>query len=405
MILTNLKVLLHHLTPKFYLTKLAGCFASKNLGSITTLAIKTFANHYNINMNEAKNPNFNYYATFNDFFTRELAEGARSIVKEPNSIAMPVDGTMAQLGDITYGRLIAAKGQDYSLRDLVGGDKDLASTFKDGKFACIYLSPKNYHRIHMPCEGVLRKMIFVPGKFYSVNPTYVANIDNLFTKNERAVCIFDTPFGPMAMILVGATIVGSIATSWAGRVYPKNRTSTSTFNYQKKPAIKLNKGEEMGQFYLGSTVILLFAKDAINFNDQVCVGEEVTLGTLLANANANATSTLTLPHTENASEAESKQENPQEELTEKVSANKNETLAKSESKSLDESKNESPYKPQNNTANEDSSNQSAPKAPGAKDATKATDKPTPQRTTNAMSEPSTKKSSVKTRITKHKTTK
>ena len=401
MILTNLKVLLHHLTPKFYLTKLAGCFASKNLGSITTLAIKTFANHYNINMNEAKNPNFNYYATFNDFFTRELAEGARSIVKEPNSIAMPVDGTMAQLGDITYGRLIAAKGQDYSLRDLVGGDKDLASTFKDGKFACIYLSTKNYHLIHMPCEGVLRKMIFVPGKFYSVNPTYVANIDNLFTKNERAVCIFDTPFGPMAMILVGATIVGSIATSWAGRVYPKNRTSTSTFNYQKKPAIKLNKGEEMGQFYLGSTVILLFAKDAINFNGQVCVGEEVTLGTLLA----NATSTLTLPHTENASEAESKQENPQEELTEKVNANKNETLAKSESKSLDESKNESPYKPQNNTANEDSSNQSAPKAPGAKDATKATDKPAPQRTTNAMSEPSTKKSSVKTRITKHKTTK
>lgn len=287
MILTNLKVLIHHLTPKFLLTKLAGFFANKNLGAITTLVIEKFAAHYKINLTEAKQPNPKDYKTFNDFFTRELVDNARPIVPESDAIAMPVDGTMAEFGNISFGRLIAAKGQDYSLRELLGDNQELTNEFTDGKFACIYLSPKDYHRIHMPFTGKLRKMIFIPGKFYSVNPTYVAKIDNLFTKNERAVCIFDTDFGPMALVLVGATIVGSIATTWAGRVYPTNRKQTTTYEYINEAAITINKGEEMGKFLLGSTVICLFPKNSINFAENIKTCDKVQLGTILGNIQQN----------------------------------------------------------------------------------------------------------------------
>lgn len=286
MIFENLKVLVHHLTPKFLLTKLAGFLAEYPLGSFTTLMIKKFSEVYQINFSECVKEHPEDFKTFNEFFTRELKPNARSICEEPNSLAMPVDGTMAEFGKISYGRLIAAKGQDYSLRDLLGGNSEISNPFDDGDFACIYLSPTNYHRIHMPITGTLKKMIFVPGKFFSVNPTYVAKIDNLFTRNERAVCIFDTAIGPIAMVLVGATIVGSIATKWAGRVYPKNRNGITVYDYLDNEQITINKGEEMGRFYLGSTVITIFPKDTIKFIENIKTGEAVQLGTELASFNS-----------------------------------------------------------------------------------------------------------------------
>ncbi|MDD6177670.1 MAG: archaetidylserine decarboxylase [Ruminobacter sp.] len=287
MIVTNLKVFIHHLTPKFLLTKLAGFFADKNLGFITTSFIKIFVRHYKIDMSEALREKVEDYKTFNEFFVRELKDGARPIVEGEDTIASPVDGTMAEFGKISYGRLIAAKGQDYSLKELLGDDKDEAQKFIDGTFACIYLAPSNYHRIHMPVTGKLRKMIFVPGKFYSVNPTYVQKIDNLFTKNERAICFFDTPCGPMAMVLVGATIVGSIITKWAGKVYPSNRKTTTTYNYNGDDQITINKGEEMGQFCLGSTVITIFGKDAVTLEESLKTGYTMKLGQKLGLINSS----------------------------------------------------------------------------------------------------------------------
>ncbi len=278
---TNCKVFLHHITPKFLLTKSVGLLASKELGWFTQLLIKKFAKTYHVDMSEAKEPNFEAYKTFNAFFTRELKDDARPICEGDNTVAMPVDGTMAEFGTAKYGRLIAAKGQDYSLRNLLGGSDQLANEFQDGNFACIYLSPSNYHRIHMPVTGKLRQMIFIPGEFYSVNPTYVAHIDNLFTKNERCVCIFDTEFGAMAMVLVGATIVGSIATKWAGRVYPENRNSITIFDYQSEDIV-LEKGTEMGQFYLGSTVITVVPPKAWDFIDTLKTGDAVRFGQQLA---------------------------------------------------------------------------------------------------------------------------
>jgi phosphatidylserine decarboxylase len=287
MIYTNIKVLIHHLTPKFMLTKLAGILASHQLGSLTTFMIKKFAAHYKINMSEAKKETPEEYKTFNEFFTRELKDNARPIYENENSVTMPVDGTLAEFGTISYGRLIAAKGQDYSLRDLLGGNTETAKLFENGKFACIYLSPMNYHRIHMPFTGKLRQMIFIPGKFYSVNPLYVSKIDNLFTRNERVVCIFDTKFGPMAMVLVGATIVGSIATKWAGRVYPQNRKDITVYNYKEHEQISIDKGAEMGQFYLGSTVITIFPKSTVEFVNKLKTNDTVWLGNELANLTIN----------------------------------------------------------------------------------------------------------------------
>ncbi|MGN1393741.1 MAG: archaetidylserine decarboxylase [Succinivibrionaceae bacterium] len=258
-----LKVLLHHLTPKYILTCIAGFFANKEMGDITTSAIQFFAKKYNVNMREAEIEDFYQYKTFNEFFTRKLKNGIRPIYGDNSNLCMPVDGTMAEFGDISFGRLIAAKGQDYSLRSLLGGSEDIAKEFKDGQFACIYLSPTDYHRIHMPITGKLKKMIFIPGKYYSVNPTYVKHIDDLFTKNERVVCIFDTACGPMSMVLVGATIVGSIITTWAGTVAPSKIKEVKTWDYVDGVTIK--KGEEMGRFQLGSTVIMTFPKDAIKF--------------------------------------------------------------------------------------------------------------------------------------------
>ncbi|WP_405366752.1 archaetidylserine decarboxylase [Ruminobacter sp.] len=275
------KTLIHRLTPKYLLTRLAGVLARNELGGLTTWAITQFIKKYKIDMSEALKEKPEEYKTFNEFFTRDLKDGARPVCPEESRLCMPVDGTVAEFGDITYGRIVAAKGQDYSFRSLIGGDDNDAAAFNDGKFICIYLSPANYHCIHMPVDGTLRKMVFVPGKYYSVNPTYVKTISELFTKNERAVCLFDTPAGPMAMVLVGATIVGSISTEWHGEVSPNRLREVTVWDYSDQN-ITLNKGDRMGKFYLGSTVILLFGRDAVSFVEGIESGKAVKFGEPLA---------------------------------------------------------------------------------------------------------------------------
>ncbi|MDC0612159.1 archaetidylserine decarboxylase [Vibrio sp.] len=275
------KIGLQYWLPKHALTRLVGKLAAAKAGKITTAIIKLFIKQYNVNMNEAKNPEPASYATFNDFFTRELKYGSRPIAIGEDVLVHPADGAVSQFGPIVDGSLIQAKGHTYTALELLGGDKSLSEEFTDGGFATIYLSPRDYHRVHMPCDGVLRQMIYIPGDLFSVNPLTAQNVPNLFARNERVVCIFDTPFGPMAQILVGATIVGSIELVWAGTVTPPRGNVIHRWNYPEsgEKAIKLQKGEEMGRFKLGSTVINLFAKDQIHFDDKMNVELPTVMGT------------------------------------------------------------------------------------------------------------------------------
>lgn len=273
--------------PKHAITRVVGKLASAKLGGFTTAIIKLFIKQYKINMSEALHSDPAYFKTFNDFFVRELKADARTLVEDDKVITHPADACVSQFGPIEDGQLIQAKAHNYSAQELLGGDASLYEEFKDGRFATLYLSPSDYHRVHMPCDGVLRKMIYVPGDLYSVNPLTAENIPNLFARNERVVCIFDTEFGPMAQILVGATIVGSIELIWTGTVTPPRGNTVYNWNYPAKgsTAVVLKKGEEMGRFKLGSTVINLFAKDAIEFDDSMTNGEPTKLGTAYATIN------------------------------------------------------------------------------------------------------------------------
>jgi len=263
-LLDTVKVLSQYLMPKHLLSRLVGRLAAARAGKLTTWLIRQFIQRYGVDMNEALHSDPASYASFNDFFTRPLKPGLRPLVEDAKIAAMPVDGAISQLGDIQLGRIIQAKGHDFSAKGLLGGDPALAAPFQGGKFATIYLSPKDYHRIHMPLDGKLETMIYVPGELFSVNPLTAANVPELFARNERVVCLFSTAAGPMAMVLVGATIVASIATSWAGTVTPPTQKAVVRWDYQDQD-IRLAKGEEMGLFKLGSTVVCLFAPDSIDF--------------------------------------------------------------------------------------------------------------------------------------------
>lgn len=260
----RLAVLLQYLLPKQALTQLAGKFASAQL-SWTPAVIKWFIGRYKVNMAEAANPDIHSYATFNEFFTRALKSGARPLADV--DFVCPVDGAISQFGPIEKDRLFQAKGHTYSTTALVGGDATLAAQFQDGDFATIYLSPKDYHRIHMPCAGRLMRMIYVPGDLFSVNPVTARGVPGLFARNERVVCVFDTAHGPFVLTLVGATIVGSMATTWHGVVNPPRTRDVREWRYDDQQ-ITFNKGDEMGRFLLGSTVVMLFQKDALQFNQQ-----------------------------------------------------------------------------------------------------------------------------------------
>jgi phosphatidylserine decarboxylase len=272
----RLAVLPQYLMPKQALTVLAGKFANARLGGLTTAVIRRFVARYGVNMQEAANPDIASYASFNEFFTRPLRGDARPLADA--AFVCPVDGKISQFGAIAHGDIFQAKGHSYTATALVGGDADLAAQYADGSFATLYLSPRDYHRIHMPCAGRLRRMIYVPGELFSVNPKTVRGVPNLFARNERVVCVFDGEFGPFVLVLVGATIVGSIATAWHGVVNPPRSRTVREWRYDDRE-ITLNKGEEMGRFLLGSTVVMLFPKATLNFNPawqhakSICVGE------------------------------------------------------------------------------------------------------------------------------------
>lgn len=263
----KVKITLQYIMPKHLLSRLAGKLAAAELGWFSHLLIRLFIKAYKIDMTEAKAELPSAYASFNDFFTRELKDGIRPLATENHIVAHPVDGTISQLGDIVDGKLVQAKNHDYSLQSLLGGKEETAEPYIGGKFATIYLAPKDYHRIHMPVSGTLREMIYVPGELFSVNPLTAENVPDLFARNERVVTIFDTDLGPMALVLVGATIVASIETVWAGTVTPPAGKHIFRWQYPAEGdnAIHLAKGAEMGRFKLGSTVVLAFAQGSIDF--------------------------------------------------------------------------------------------------------------------------------------------
>lgn len=285
--LDSIKIRLQYLLPKRWLTQLAGWGADKRAGVLTQWVIKGFARFYKVDMKEAQQPNIQSYATFNDFFVRPLREGARPVISESDTLCLPADGAVSQLGAITDNKLLQAKGHSYTLEALLAGNYLLAEQFKAGQFATIYLAPRDYHRVHMPCSGVLREMTYVPGDLFSVNPLTAANVPNLFARNERVICLFDTEFGPMIQILVGATIVGSIETVWAGTITPPREGIIKRWTYPtvgEEGAIHLDKGEEMGRFKLGSTVINLFTAGKVTFIPQLCSGAVTRMGEPFAKA-------------------------------------------------------------------------------------------------------------------------
>ncbi len=259
----RLSVLFQYLLPKQALTAFAGVVANASCGHITTRLITWFVGRYGVNMAEAENADVASYATFNEFFTRPLKANARPLADAP--YLCPVDGAISQFGAIDREQIFQAKKHHFTTAALVGGDADLAKRFENGSFATLYLSPKDYHRIHMPCDGRLTRMIYVPGALFSVNPTTARGVPGLFARNERIVCVFESAHGPFVMVLVGATIVGSMATVWHGVVNPPRRPNVHEWSYADQEIV-LNKGAEMGRFMLGSTVVMLFPKSTLTFN-------------------------------------------------------------------------------------------------------------------------------------------
>ena len=271
----RLAVLFQYLLPKQALTLLAGRFATARAGSLTTGVIRWFVGRYGVNMGEAANPDIGSYASFNEFFTRSLTAGARPLAQA--DFICPVDGAISQFGAILRDQIFQAKGHRYSTTALVGGDEQLAAQFQDGSFATLYLSPKDYHRIHMPCAGRLLRMIHVPGELFSVNPVTARGVPGLFARNERVVCVFESARGPFALVLVGATIVGSMATTWHGVVNPPRPGHLREWRYDDRE-LRFGQGEEMGRFLLGSTVVMLFPKNTLKFNAEWSPQRAIRLG-------------------------------------------------------------------------------------------------------------------------------
>ena len=277
-------VFLQHLLPKQALTSLAGVLAGARGGAATTAAIRAFVQRYGVNMAEAAEPDIAAYATFNEFFTRALKPGVRPLAQA--DLICPVDGAISQFGAIDGDRIFQAKGHHYITQALVGGDGALAAHFHGGLFATLYLSPRDYHRIHMPCAGRLLRMIHVPGDLYSVNPATARGVPGLFARNERVVCVFDGATGPWVLVLVGATIVGSMATAWHGVVNPPRSGTVREWAYHDQD-LRLAQGQEMGRFLLGSTVVMLFPAApaggaGLVFNPAWAPGLPIQLGQVMA---------------------------------------------------------------------------------------------------------------------------
>ncbi len=271
----RIAVLPQYLFPKLALTRFLGWLSDRRGGAATHAAIRWFIGRYGVNMAEAADPVVDSYPTFNDFFTRALKADARPLAEA--RWLCPVDGAISQFGTLERDRIFQAKGHNYSSRALVGGDAVLAAKFDGGSFATLYLSPKDYHRIHMPCRGTLQRMIHVPGELFSVNPTTARGVPNLFARNERVVCVFDSDHGPFVLTLVGATIVGSMATVWHGVVNPPRPGVLRVWDYTGRDIV-LERGVEMGRFLLGSTVVMLFPKNTLRFNPAWKPGDAIRMG-------------------------------------------------------------------------------------------------------------------------------
>jgi phosphatidylserine decarboxylase len=277
----EIKVLLQYALPKHAITALAGKLASAKAGKLTTAVIAWFVKRYQVNMTEADQPEIAYYPTFNDFFTRPLKQGARPLAQA--DFICPVDGAISQFGNIESNQIFQAKGHRYSTNTLLASNDNVAAQYENGHFATLYLSPRDYHRIHMPCDGKLLRMTYVPGDLFSVNPSTAQGVPNLFARNERVVCEFEATFGKFVLVLVGATIVGSMATVWHGIINPPRSKKIRTWDYSEQN-ITLKQGEEMGRFLLGSTVVMLFPKNTIRFNDLWKAEKPIKLGEMMGNA-------------------------------------------------------------------------------------------------------------------------
>ena len=281
----RLFVLIQYLLPQHGLSRLAGRLAQSTQPWLKNSLIKAFIRRYGVDMSEAEQTNPTAYACFNDFFTRALKPGARPIDPSPDSLVCPADGSVSQLGEINQGRIFQAKGQFYSCLELLGGDTNLAQTFAHGQFATIYLSPRDYHRVHMPCTGRLRTSIAIPGELFSVNEVTANQVVRLFARNERLVTIFDTDRGPMAMVLVGAIVVAGIETVWGGQALPMSRRIRRLDYRPEDCRIELAKGEEMGRFRLGSTVVLLFPGGEVSWEPAFSAGSRTRVGEVLGSLN------------------------------------------------------------------------------------------------------------------------
>lgn len=270
-----------YILPKQALTAFGGWVATRRWDAATTQLIAWFVNKYQVDMSEAAQPDIAAYPHFNEFFTRALRSDARPLASA--RWLCPVDGAISQFGAIEQGQIFQAKGHSYSATALVGGDSALAAQFANSSFATLYLSPRDYHRIHMPCAGILRQMVYVPGDLFSVNPTTARGVPGLFARNERVVCVFDTAHGPLVLVLVGATIVGSMATVWHGVVNPPRTGRISRHDYLPGQ-VQLAQGAEMGRFLLGSTVVLLLPEAAPGWNPTWQPGGPVRMGQAMVGA-------------------------------------------------------------------------------------------------------------------------
>jgi phosphatidylserine decarboxylase len=279
--LDQLFITLQQLLPQHLLSRATGWLARSEIPWLKKLLIDLFASHFKVHMAQAQEPELGNYRSFNDFFTRALAPDARPIDASATSIVCPADGAISQLGNIEDGRIFQAKGQSFSVEELLAGDFARAEAFHNGRFATIYLSPRDYHRVHMPLAGKLTAQTYVPGDLFSVNQVTAERVERLFARNERLICYFDTAIGPMAVVLVGAMIVAGIETVWSGQVAPPPRLPR-TVDYQLVPEdIALAKGEEMGRFMLGSTAIVLFPPDSIEWDEAYAAGSPTRLGEVL----------------------------------------------------------------------------------------------------------------------------
>lgn len=277
---TFIFILLQHITPQHLLSRAAGLLADCKTPRIKNSFIKKFIDTYHVDMDEAENSDPESYSCFNDFFCRALKEGARPIDDDPSSLCSPADGAFSQLGKIDRGRIFQAKGRTYSALELLGGNQNLADALYHGQFATIYLSPKDYHRLHMPLDGELVSMTHVPGDLFSVNPATTDNVDRLFARNERLVCHFKTEIGPVALVLVGAMIVASIETTWAGLVAPAGK-KVQTVDYQQGP-LTFKKGDEFARFKLGSTIIILLPENSATWEEQLEANSPIKMGEAIA---------------------------------------------------------------------------------------------------------------------------